>query len=218
MERFYSDGERSLNEIRFAAIAIKLVHGEDRHLGILHRTANAETVLLLNLAFHFALRNDSPNSSYFWVDPPIHPSRARQVAAFCRIVWKRVGTRLPYAFSMPSDCFDASTGEFRPEPNMLGLTCATFVLAIFHSAGLPLIDYTSWPANRPGDEDWQSRILALLEAHASPEHVQAVTDRPRSIRYRPEEVAAAGTSNTLPATFSYVEPISREILKRIGRT
>jgi hypothetical protein len=98
-----------------------------------------------------------------------------------------------------------------------GLTCATFVLAVFHQAGLPLVRYDSWPVNRPGDAEWQESIVNLLErTGAAPEHIAKVKTEIGAVRYRPEEVAGAATSVSIPAEFPSASERAQEILLKLG--
>jgi hypothetical protein len=135
------------------------------------------------------------------------------VAAVCRKVWRANGRYVPYAFSPPNDCFDSVTWEFIFGPTRLGLTCSTFVLAVFHTARLPLVDYSSWPVNRPGDSEWQQRIVSLLKGRAPEAHVEAVSREVGSARFRPEEVAGAATVNPLPASFELAAERGEQILE-----
>lgn len=77
MERVYSSAEKPVTEIRHVAIAVQSVDPTQRHIGILHYGQDPGDVLLLDLAWHHRLRNDSPDDEHIWVDPPIH--RAGQV-------------------------------------------------------------------------------------------------------------------------------------------
>src|SRR5437879_3896379 len=146
MDRVYSADERPFEGIKHVAVAIGAIDAGQQHIGVLHRDHESNSVLMLHLAWHHRLKNDVPDQTFLWVDPPFHPRRLVQIAAICRQVWRsNKAGGIPYAFSPPNDCFDAQTGAFLFGPTRLGLTCATFVLAIFDCAGLKLVDYGSWP-------------------------------------------------------------------------
>jgi hypothetical protein len=177
-------------------------------------------MFFLHLAWHFDLRHEPPSDRYLWVDPVIPEPRLVQVAAVCRLVRRENGKgRIPYGFSPPSDCLDAETGDYLFGPTRVGLTCATFVLAVFHRAGLLLVLYSSWPVNRPGDADWQRFIVEELRNNtptATPEHVRAVeSDIGITVRYRPEEVAGACTVAPIPVSFQKAEEQGQLILARL---
>jgi len=217
MDRVFSQQERPLSEMRWAAVAIKAVNPNQRHIGILHRDPSSG-VLLLDLAWHHQLRNAPPSSKYVWIAPDIPAPRLRQVAARCRQVVRANPGAIPYGFSPPNDCFDEQTGKFLLGPTRHGLTCATFVLAVFQLVGLKLIRFESWPTERPSDCEWQQAVISALESSnppASPEHVQAIKNEVGNVRFRPEEVAAAATVSPLPAEFEICAERADGILQRL---
>ena len=215
--RIFSEQERSVGEIPHAAVAIAVVREGQQHLGILHKQESLDEVKLAHLAWHNRLKESEPNDCYLWVELPIPAKRARQVAARCREVL-RANERggIPYAFSAPNDCFDEETGRFLLGPSHAGLTCATFVLAIFDYARVPLCIYGSWP-NRSGDAEWQRSIIEQLKQDdASPEHIAAIEKEVGALRYRPEDVAGCAASDAIPCSFEIAEPLSRAILEKLS--
>jgi hypothetical protein len=101
-------------------------------------------------------------------------------------------------------------------PNKHGLTCATFVLGVFHSVGLPLIQYDTWPQRREGDEEWQRYIIeALKQTNASPEHIQLVESEIGAVRYRPEDVAGAGAAEGIPTAFDTANELAGKIMSKL---
>jgi hypothetical protein len=217
MDRIHSSEQRPFEHVSHAAIAVRSVDPQQRHLGILHRVSGSGDVMLMHLAWHCDLKNIPPKKTYLWIDPAIPTPRLRQVAAMCRKVWRSNGPSVPYAFSPPNDCFDQATGQYLLGPTRFGLTCATFVLAVFHAAGLRLIEYESWPEDRPGDIEWQRKILAALRRTqtATPDHIRSVESEVGGVRYRPEEVAGAATVSPLPAEFTAAVERGQEILVRL---
>jgi hypothetical protein len=215
MDRLHSPEHRPFADIRAAAIAIRETDPKQRHLGMLYRDTNSHQVFFLHLAWHFKLVHEAPRDDYAWVDPTMPARRLVQLAAICRQVWRANGAnRIPYGFAPPSDALAPDTSEYLFGPTGFGLTCATFVLAVFHRAGLPLVHYETWPLSRPGDEDWQQRIVAMLRQtpDATAEHVKAVAqDIGITVRYRPEEVAAAAVT-PIPAHFDVAEAGGRKVL------
>ena len=219
IDRLFTLYERALSSIAHAAVAIRTVDPGQRHVGVLHRDVGSDEVLLLHLAWHHDLRNQSPGKSYFWIDIPLPTRRLRQVAAICRKVWRSNGRAVPYAFSPPNDCFDQLTGRFLIGPSRFGLTCATFVLAVFEAAGLPLVQYETWPIHRAGDREWQEHVVRQLQESnppASAEHIVAVQGQIGGERFRPEEVAAAASVEELPVAFPTANGLSEELLRRLN--
>jgi hypothetical protein len=139
------------------------------------------------------------------------------VAALCRRIWrKNAGGGIPYAFSEPGGAFDATTGELLLGPSRFGLTCASFVLAVFHAAGLQLVDHASWPRDRLGDRQWQQQVVTRMQGRADTEHVEHVRGEIGAVRYRPEEVAAAVAIAPSAAKFSDLQEPSLQVLAKIA--
>lgn len=217
MDRVYSQTKRTIEDVSHAAIAIQSVNSTQRHVGILHR--QEDKVLLLHLAWHHDLRNHLPGKSHLWIELHVPQLRMRQVAAICRKVWRSNEGILPYALSPPNDCFNQETGAFLFGPTQHGLTCASFVLAVFEAAGLRLADYETWPTDRPGDQEWQSWIVGELENSDPPadaRHIEAVRSEVGLVRYRPEDVAGAATTSPLPANFATANEQGEKILRLLG--
>lgn len=214
--RLYSSQQRSFTEIRHVAVVIAVVRDGQQHSGILHKVEVLDEVGLAHLAWHNQLKNSAPKEAYLWIDPPIPTLRARQVAARCRQILRANNRGIPYAFSPPNDSFDDETGGFLFGPTRAGLTCASFVLAVFDSAGVRLANYTTWPQQRTGDVEWQQFIIEQLEEDgAEAEHIALVRNEIGAVRYRPEDVAGCAAADQLPCPFGIAEPLSQEILKQL---
>lgn len=193
MDRVFRFADRPIDATQFLAVAIGETDVDQRHIGILHRTKD-KPPKLLHLEWHCRLKNDSaiPEKLTIWVAAAVPSRRQRQVATYCRRIWQmNAKGGVPYGFSPPNESFDPETATFLKGPTQFGLTCASFVLAVFHAAGVPLIEYTTWPADRPGDREWQEKILTYLEHRAEPEHINHVRSEIGAVRFRPEEVAAS---------------------------
>lgn len=217
-DRIFTAQERPFGDLQHVGIVITLLRERtgQQHVGILHKDESTSEIRMLHLAWHNKLKNSHPKTSYAWIIPPIPARRARQVAAFCRRVCRANPSGIPYAFSPASDCFNGETGSFLIGPDHFGLTCASFVLGVFHAVGVPLIQYDTWPASRRGDIEWQQTIIAQLkEDGASPEHIRAVESEVGAVRYRPEEVAGAGIAVSLPVAFAEVVDLAEQILMKL---
>ena len=203
--------------IRHAAVAIAVVRQGQFHVGVLHKSDDLNEVKFGHLAWHNQLRTSTPKESYLWIDPGIPEPRARQVAARCRHILRANNRGIPYAFSPPNDCFDLETGSFLLGPNRVGLTCATFVLAVFDAAGIRLADYGSWPNQRAGDVEWQAYVIEqLLQSGAGKDHVELVRNQVGGVRFRPEDVAACAASDELPCSFQSAISLAPEILNQLN--
>lgn len=218
MDRIFSFGELPVGEQQWATVVVGEPERDQRHIGILHRDQN-EGPQFLHLAWHRLLQNDAelPVDMVVWIKLNVPLARQRSVAAFCRRVWRKNGRRnIPYAFSRPDGSFDVATGEYLIGPSRYGLTCASFVLAIFHAVGIPLARYETWPVERPGDLEWQESIVKMLESkQIDQEHMNHLRGEIGTVRYRPEEVAACAAVAPPAATFEQVEQLGRQIVEEI---
>lgn len=173
----------------------------------------------MHLAWHFQLENEAVPPDYFthWIQPCFPAQRLRQAAAYFRRVWTANGhNRIPYGFSPPNDSLDVGSGAFLIGPPRFGLTCASFVLAAFHGARLPLVEYDTWPVERDGDHTWQLQIVEMLERHgASAEHIENIRSQIGLVRFRPEDVAAGAALVPPPADFAAASALGESILERL---
>ena len=113
--------------------------------------------------------------------------------------------------------FNSANGELMLGDG-LGLNCSTFVLTVFESAKVPLVDFNGWEI-RPDDEISQRALLEKMRTGippnippAPPQHVQKVEAELPCFRVRPEEIAAAGMGDDPPANFDQAERGGRWIL------
>lgn len=114
--------------------------------------------------------------------------------------------------------FDEATGKSLLGPTGLGLTCASFVLAIFEFSGVRLLAYEQWPA-RPEDRAWRDHVIGLLARSPNPDwqaHAAAIRNDDRTIRYRPEEVTAGAGLYPPTASFEDTVRAAEELLALIS--
>ncbi len=170
------------------------------HAGIVHRSAG-RPLRLLHLAFHAKVIDEgmpSEGLEYYWTPLRMDPDRAETFAAFCRHLARR-RPRIPYGVLYRGDTL-SDEGTVLLSGGAVGLTCATFVLAVLKWAGFELLDLGSW-IHRPEDTDWHAHIVEMLSRFRernpeliSHQHIEAVRSEKGCARFRPEEVAAACTS------------------------
>jgi hypothetical protein len=204
----------------FVVLAIKRTQPGQFHVGIVHRSQTASPKLL-HLAWHEDLRDARPSTDYSWTPLPFERSVCRGLAGVCRKVakWYTDGTPLPYGFDDHETSFDATTGMVRFGQDSSGLTCATFVLAVFRSQRYDLVRTENWP-HRKDDEAWAAQVADALEADgASPEHVANVRKcTGTSVRVRPEElVGGVGFSANLPANLCPALRGAERVKRVLGR-
>lgn len=204
----------------FVVLAIKRAYPGQFHVGIVHRS-DAETPRLLHLAWHEDLRNGPPSAEYCWTRLPFERAICRSLAGICRKVarWYTEGEPLPYGFDDHGTAFDPNTGVVQLGSDSSGLTCSTFVLAVFRSQRYDLLRLDSWP-NREEDEAWADQVACALEEDgATDEHVQRVRRCiGKAVRVRPEElVGAVGLVSDLPADFEPAVRGAESIKLALGR-
>lgn len=155
---------------------------------------------VLHLKRHNSLACDNNLDSFrCWIRPNIHKLRQEQVSIFCNVIVDRGldFNDIPYGFSYDGKSYFENDGSLVHSANCSGYTCGTFVLTIFHSLSLDLIDISAWPS-REEDITWQIRILKLLLEYArklgiSNNHLLRLANEIGCPRYRPEEVAVSST-------------------------
>jgi len=182
--------------------AVAVIPDNRGHTGIVY-SDEAEESWLLHLAFHHQLQRDLLDGTCGWIlsGASIPKERLEHVAAMCARVWQRyeVGG-LPYGFRYVASRFNEE-GVFVLGADERGLTCATFVLAVYRAVGLELLKLDEWPQREEDQERFEALMRLLARRCSDVLHVEAVRKQTRAIRYRPLEVAG-GSGCALPATFS----------------
>jgi hypothetical protein len=122
---------------------------------------------------------------------------------------------IPYSPHYEGIYFDRGTLRYTRFAPGDGLTCATFILAVFDALGIPLVKAHEWV---PRDEDagWLEYIVQQLEEDASPEHIEQIRAKSNGVRYRPEEVVGALTESAPPIGFARAEALGRGVLDEIA--
>jgi len=172
------------------SIAIREVSDAQRHVGILY-AAHGGPHVVIELHDHHKLTQGEPHPAFYFAASIIDERLLFALAEWVGVVWNRNSDgKVPYSirycgkyFGPDGSLLQTGLGE--------GLTCATFVLAVFADYGLPLVDTNKWPG-RLSDKKWKETILQVIAKSAPAPHVEA--QRPfvsGAARFRPEEVAAA---------------------------
>lgn len=186
------------------------------HAGVLHWEPN-EAPYVLHLAFHARVANSQlPDGElkFFWSELPLGDEAAAAVAGFCRRVAKR---RPPIKYGIVYEGGKlADDGRALLGGQAVGLTCATFVLALLSTFNHELLALGSWPARPDDDDAWHGHIVSMLtqlrQRHPddiTEEHIAAVRKERGCCRYRPEEVAAAAKASW-PAAFATIDPLGQQ--------
>lgn len=216
MERLFSHGPDFDGRCGPVVIAIKATGEGRQHIGVVARQRDTGEQSFIHLAWHNQLRVEPVDSRYWFADPDLPHEDALQIAALCRRVAAGNRAGIPYGFSLFAGSIDFSSGAFRAGGSVIGLTCATFVLAVFDSAMGPLVQIDSWPS-RPDDVAYQAWVINQMKSSGvAPADIEATASQVGNIRVRPPEVAAAAVVSGHPVAFSAVQPASERVLALLG--
>lgn len=102
---------------------------------------------------------------------------------------------IPYGFRYLEFATIDSQGQLTLGAHGSGLTCATYVLTLFHSNGFDLIDISNWPS-REEDNKWYNGIIYLFFRFAdvlgfSGKNLVKLMEEKGCPRIRPEEAAVS---------------------------
>ncbi len=170
-----------------AAVVCKTRHG-NLHAGVLFLDKD-EQPRALHLGWQDQLQNQWPCAG-LWAGPEAETENLELVAAYCEVVWQtyQADGTFPYALNFNGASFDAN-GRLHLGPGGRGLTCATFVLAIFKSVGIELVDMEDWPVRLDEDKAFLESIANFVQA----DHFRVLEDEVAQGAHRvhPPEVLAA---------------------------
>lgn len=193
------------------------------HTGILHRIKG--DLFIQDMLWHERFRSRPCREHYNFVVPALEDEEINDVTGMCRLIHLRHNSadptqkyKIPYAFRYGNNVrLNPQTAELMLGDG-LGLTCSTFVLTVFESVNIPLVDFNGWQV-RPDDNQRHNSLLVRMKNDippAHPDHVARVQAELPCIRVRPEEVAATGLFDDLPVEFTELEPAGHWILKRLS--
>lgn len=184
---------------------------QQRHVGLIYRVDDSGP-RFCHLAWHFKLEDEPLPPLYLWGSSGLDPVNKVVMAAYIALL-KQNATGVPYGISYNGIYFD-DQGRYIVQPIGRGLTCATFILAVFTRNGFELLKTDSWP-ERLDDVQWQQQIIDALTRYASQEHIEVLMQDVGAKRFRPEEVAAGVISEIIPLDFAAADALAQEILQDV---
>ena len=207
------------------AFAIKRTYPDrkQKHVALLYKD-EASNWVLLHLGWHHLLFHEPWDGKYHWVAfDNLAPEVAEGFTDMARIIAdQQANKKIPYSVTFTGGQYFGEDGVYVRHGAGEGLTCATFLLAIFRRWGLPLVDESTWPQGRSGDAPWALKIVrglyrwAKLEKAAIPlqHYIEQLRQRWALTRFRPEEVCAcAGIFDGNPLAFATVSPRAEKLLR-----
>ena len=217
MEGLFTQAEKPLDEMGQCGVAI-CGNTNTTHSGLLLRYPDDPVVYLLHLQTDDLKLKQIPGCPHgcVWGIPTVPEARLDDIAKKAILV-KDVNKdeRVPYGFSTPEGFFDNETGNMLLGPDNIGLTCATFILAIFHMSRINLIDYSSWKPRKEDEPPQQALVDNLVAIGCDKGEVEAVKKQMNGIRYRPEEVIAAAISAPEIKTMEQLEPLGKQVVQTL---
>jgi hypothetical protein len=163
-----------------------------RHVGLLYKIEKSPA-FICHLAWHCMLLNELPDTSYAWIQSELDETNRQVIALAVAAMAERNDVKISYSTIYEGIYFKKGTLTYTRGQPADGLTCATFVLEIFATFGIDLLERSSWP-RRSADDEWQLEIVRRLEAWGQNRgdqdvalQVEAIRSRPLGVRYRPEE-------------------------------
>lgn len=201
--RFSIEKARPFRQNGGLAVATVRAH-EDAHSGIFYFDQDDEPKVL-HLAFHHRLECTADWTSWMgaiWAEPPIPKERVDAIGALCDLIARmHTNKGLAYALRFVNSSFDTRTGALNLGPGCSGLTCSTFVMAVFKSGAVQLLQEEQWQL-REGDKGRQQSLVDMLARFgASTEHVDRVKGEIGCVRFRPTDVGGAAGGVALPVGF-----------------
>lgn len=195
---FESDVSFLSDPSHVAAVVICRTEQGNLHSGLLHRVSNARAAVL-HLGWKDVLSYDW-KWLRLWAVPDVDPTVLTSIAGLCRLIWSEYESsrQFPYGLTFAQSSF-SSSGQLILGEESKGLTCATFVLAVFNAVGVSLVDEQDWPIRKDDDR----KFLEFVRLFASSEHF-AILEREVEAgckRIRPDELIGA-CACALPAKFS----------------
>lgn len=201
------------DDVPQAAVAVRW-YGTHTHAGILHRQSDGQ-LYLLHLGGDVDLENELFTGGFAWIVPHLLPEELNDVRAVCRSICRH-RPEIFYCWVLDVEAqLDPEASRLVSEVAPYGLTCSSFVLAVFHTAHVRLINLDGW-LDRTDDAVWYARLAQYHRRNGMPENrVQILERNTRVLRVRPEEVAGACMERNLPAFYRTCEPNGRAVLDRL---
>lgn len=210
------------------SVFIGYTSSDQLHCGILHKSLEHNSKAI-HLKWHLDLVDESDFSKikgFVFLASRIDPLRQRSIAAMCRKISKKSQKKqIPYGLRYNASIFN-SKGILVLKPDSAGLTCATFVLSVFLSCGINLIEIEKWKQlSVQEDLAWQKNVLESLKYcydkkkyGVTEEHyikVRTEILRGDATRIKPIDVFASKQLNSYPGSQTEIVNLSKQIVDLI---
>lgn len=182
------------------------------HAAVAYR--DMDGILMMHMADHELFLAGRCDPSYLCAVPPLDPVLAQSFADYCaRVARANSSKKIPYDLIYePRSLFDAD-GEWCPPTPDAGLNCSSFILGLFKSYKIDLIDFISWPL-REEDSRAQIPLVEWLVASSNPskkaQGIKIAKQIGKHPRVRPEETAGACLED-IPAGYQLCEAAGKRV-------
>lgn len=159
------------------------------------------------------------------VDPDMEALRLQTVARKCEMIRDRCleemspfAQDVPFSFAQGASIIVNEGGviDVRAQGDT-GFTCATFVLAVFESVGLAIIDLKTVVDDQEATSNYRDRLITFLETHRIRGEILGRLRRTSGHpRIAAECVAAAVTEGPFPVPYGTAEERAPHIVQRLA--
>jgi hypothetical protein len=184
----------------------------DFHSGVLYD--NGAESRFLHLAGE-TLKDEAPKDPYQWPIAGFDDSIKKSAAAMCALI-ESSRPQIPYAFDRSGWSFD-TTGAAISGPPGKGMTCSTFILAIFEAISFPLIQENQWPRGTDQADKWTILAGIFKGDRAESEHAQLAMGDDSAPRIRPAEVVASSAERTFPVPYPKARRGGESIERKLSK-
>ena len=185
------------------------------HCGVAYNVHN--DLRILHLATHKDIRVDD-EWGYFlvWVKPTFPAALQDALIPFFEVIEKKINAgdyHIPYGFKYENYSTFDGNGDLILGKGSKGLSCSTYVITLFHSIGIDLVDIKNWPS-REEDLPWYAFIINIFERNGMSNNLIANLKQEIGVpRFRPEETAVSSALRQgTPAHYTEIWAHGKELL------
>jgi hypothetical protein len=207
--------KKAFDEVEDIGVVIRTL-GEQRqvHIGMLYKIGSA-AALNLSLREHLDLRNEPPTASYCWMQIQLDEINRRLLASLCSVIASK-SKSIPYGFTYNGQYFTLA-GDYLPRDLGHGLTCATFVMALFETYSIPVLIQSEWGPAEYEDQVWQSQMVQQIAFRKGDFFASAVGKFVGHPRYKPEHVAAGAIDQQRPLGLTAAQKLGKRIMRDLAK-
>lgn len=185
------------------------------HCGVAYNIQN--TLKIIHLATHKDVRVDEDWGHFLiWVKPKMPAIVQDTLIPFFEVIESKINAgayHIPYGFKYENYSSFDRNGDLTLGKGSKGLSCSTYVITLFHSIGIDLVDIENWPS-RKEDLPWYSFIIGIFTSGGmKSELLENLKKEIGAPRFRPEETAVSSAlMSGGPAHYTEIWAHGRELL------